>query len=127
MSATHSRAVPAARAATETLLEIADMSRPNALTTEELAELHSLPDDALVTTNEAAAFLRISTNSLRWYRAQACEFAPPFTRIGQKVIRYRVGDLRAYAARKRPMGDGVRRNSDAMLAARAAKREQAHA
>lgn len=99
---------------------------PRKLTPDELAELHSLPDDALVTTNEAAAFLRLRPHTLRWYRAQACEFAPPFTRIGQRVIRYRMGDLRAYARRKNPIREGMRRTADAMLAARAAKREHAH-
>lgn len=94
------------------------------LTPQELAEVHALPDDALVTAAEAAAFLRLKTRTLTWYRCEGG--GPPFTRMGLKAIRYRMGDLRAYASRSNPISAGIRRAADAALAARAAKREHAH-
>ncbi|WP_313008910.1 helix-turn-helix transcriptional regulator [Stutzerimonas nitrititolerans] len=62
---------------------------------EELTELYTLPDDALVTAAEAAAFLRLKVNTLAWYRCKGC--GPSFVRIGGTSIRYRLGDIRAYA------------------------------
>ncbi|MGQ7959909.1 helix-turn-helix transcriptional regulator [Pseudomonas sp. SP16.1] len=87
---------------------------PN-LTPEELSELHALPDDALATSQEAAAFLRLKYATLSWYRCQGS--GPKFVRIGQKLIRYRMGDLREYA-KGQPMGEGMRKVGAAMLAAR---------
>lgn len=43
---------------------------PLALTLAELRELHTLPDEALLNVQEAAAFLRLSPNALNWYRSQ---------------------------------------------------------
>jgi hypothetical protein len=85
-----------------------------------LAHLHSLPDDALVTAEEAAYFLRLKYGTLAWYRCQGG--GPKFTRVGPKLIRYRVGDLREYA-KGQPMGEGVQRAARAMLAARTSKSE----
>lgn len=93
---------------------------PRKFSPEELAELHALHDDSLLTAQEAAAFLRLKYGTLAWYRCQGG--GPKFTRVGPKLIRYRLGDLRDYA-RGQPMGEGVRRAATAMLAARAAKVE----
>lgn len=93
---------------------------PKKLTPAELTELHALPDDALVTAQEAAAFLRLKYHTLAWYRCQGG--GPNFTRIGPKLIRYRMGDLRDYA-RGQPMSEGMRKVGAAMLTARTAKAE----
>ena len=93
---------------------------PKKLTPDELAELHALPDDALATAQEAAAFLRLKYHTLAWYRCNGG--GPNYTRIGPKLIRYRIGDLRDYA-RGQPMSDGMRRVGAAMLAARTANVE----
>ena len=93
---------------------------PGNLTAEELAKLHQLPDDALLTAQEAAAFLRLKYGTLAWYRCQGG--GPAFTRVGPKLIRYKLGDLREYA-KGQPMGEGVQRAAMAMLAARTAKAE----
>ena len=47
---------------------------------------------------------------------------PAFVRVGPKLIRYRLGDLREYM-KGQPMGEGVQRAAMAMLAARTAKAE----
>lgn len=65
-----------------------------------LAELHSLPDDALLSTREAAAFLNLSPHSLNWYRCN--RIGPDYVKMGTKTVRYRVGALRAYADSLRP-------------------------
>ena len=88
---------------------------PKKLTPAELAELHALPDDALVTAQEASAFLRLTYGTLAWYRCQGG--GPKFTRVGPKLIRYSLGDLREYA-KGQPMGEGMRRCAQAALAAR---------
>ena len=74
------------------------MTNPTRLTVTlaELRELHALPDEALLNVHEAAAFLRLSPNALNWYRSQ--RRGPTYQRVGPKVIRYRVGDLRACRA-----------------------------
>lgn len=89
------------------------------LTPEEMAELHSLPDESVVTAREAAAVLRVKPETLAYYRCEGG--GPPFTRVGPKQIRYRMGDLREYLATPRRMGEGMRKVADAMLAARVAK------
>lgn len=76
---------------------------PNTTTSDELTELHTLPDDALVTATEAAAFLYLKENTLAWYRCKGV--GPAFVRIGGRGIRYRLGDIREYA-------DGGRRSED---------------
>lgn len=67
---------------------------PGQLNADELAKLHALPDDALLTAQEAAEVLRIKYTTLAWYRCNGG--GPAFVRVGPKVIRYRMGDLRAY-------------------------------
>lgn len=93
---------------------------PKKLSPEEMAELHALPDDALATAQEAAAFLRLKYNTLSWYRCNGG--GPKYTRVGPKLIRYKLGDLREYA-KGQPMGEGMRKVGAAMLAARTAKVE----
>lgn len=88
------------------------------LDAQELAEIHNLPDDALATAQEAAAFLRLKYNTLSWYRCNGG--GPKYVRIGPKLIRYRLGDLRDYA-KGQPMGEGMRKVGAAMLAARTGK------
>ena len=74
---------------------------PKKLTPAELAELHALPDESLLTAQEAAAFLRLKYGTLAWYRCQGG--GPAFVRVGPKLIRYRVGDLRAYMVEVQPL------------------------
>ena len=93
---------------------------PKKFSPAELAELHALPDESLLTAQEAAAFLRLKYGTLAWYRCQGG--GPAFVRVGPKLIRYRLGDLREYA-KGQPMGEGVQRAAMAMLAARTAKAE----
>jgi len=57
------------------------------LSPEEMAELHALPDDALATAQEAAAFLRLRYNTLSWYRCNGG--GPKYTCVGPKLIRLR--------------------------------------
>ncbi|MCS0582129.1 helix-turn-helix domain-containing protein [Massilia pinisoli] len=88
---------------------------PKRLTPAELAELHQLPDEALLTAQEAAVFLRLKYHTLSWYRCHGG--GPEFVRVGPKLIRYRLKDLRAYA-QGQGMGEGVQRAAAAMLASR---------
>ncbi len=60
-------------------------------TPEEITALYALPDEALLTPAEAAAFLSLKRQTLAWYRCQGG--GPRFVKIGS-TIRYRVGDLR---------------------------------
>ncbi|AVJ32378.1 DNA-binding protein [Stenotrophomonas sp. MYb57] len=93
---------------------------PKMLTPEELTELHALPDEAMVKPEEAAALLRLKRATLAWYRSHGG--GPKCVRVGPKLIRYRMGDLREYA-NGQPMSEGVRRAATAMLAARTANAE----
>lgn len=52
---------------------------PKKLTPAELAELHALPDESLLTAQEAAAFLRLKYGTLAWYRCQGG--GPAFVRV----------------------------------------------
>ncbi|MBC7285798.1 helix-turn-helix domain-containing protein [Hoeflea sp.] len=92
---------------------------PKKITSEELAELHSLPDDALVTATEAAAFLRLKDGTLAWYRCKGG--GPAYVRIGGKSVRYRMGDVREYAKGQR-LSEGRQRAAAAMLAATSVRR-----
>lgn len=87
-------------------------------TPEELVSFFSSPDDALATAQEAAAFLRLKYNTLAWYRCNGG--GPAYVRVGPKVIRYRIGDLREYA-KGQPMSEGVRHSAQMALTARTAK------
>lgn len=93
---------------------------PKKFSAEEITELHALPDEALATAQEAAAFLRLKYHTLAWYRCNSV--GPKYTRLGPKTIRYRIGDLRDYA-KGQPMSDGMRKVGAAMLAARTANAE----
>lgn len=98
------------------------MTTPKAkkLTVEELAELYLLPDEAMVKPEEAAALLRLKRATLAWYRCHGG--GPKYSRVGPKLIRYRMADLREYA-KGQPMSQGVRKVAAAMLAARTANAE----
>ena len=84
----------------------------------EINELHALHDDALVTNPEAAAFLNYKPFTLAFIRSQRPKSGPAFIRLGGKSIRYRMGDLRAYAAKFQPKSPGVCKATAASLAAR---------
>ncbi|MBA0381563.1 DNA-binding protein [Stenotrophomonas maltophilia] len=73
---------------------------PQKLTPQVLAELHALPDEAVVTSIEAAAFLRLTPHTLAWTRSQRPESHPPHLVVGSRTIRYRMGDLRAHMKRR---------------------------
>lgn len=60
---------------------------------EEISSLVALPDDALLTSHEAAAVLRLRHTTLAWYRSHGG--GPEYVYVGSRV-RYRMGALRAY-------------------------------
>ena len=62
----------------------------------EVNAIHQLADDAYVDTREAAAFLTLTYETLRWYRSRRPEASPKFCTIGGRSVRYRMGDLRAF-------------------------------
>lgn len=70
----------------------------------DLTELHSLPDDALVLSRDAAAFLNMNPKTLNWYRSQRPHLVPPSVRLGGTTIRYRMSDLRAFVKTRRTGG-----------------------
>lgn len=92
------------------------------MTPEEIARLHELPDEALVTPAEAAEVLRLKLNTLNYYRCNRPGYGPRFVRVGGR-IRYEMGALREYASQQ-AMPLGLRRRATAALAAK--RREQAH-
>lgn len=61
-----------------------------------LGELHALPDDARLTTAEAAAFLNVSPNTLSWYRCN--RMGPDYVKVGPKSVRYLARALRQYSS-----------------------------
>lgn len=73
---------------------------PKTLTPQELAALHALPDDAVVSSIEAAAFLRLTPRTMAWNRTQRPENHPPHHVVGSRTVRYRMGDLRAHMKRR---------------------------
>ncbi len=89
------------------------------MTPEEIARLHALPDDALVTPAEAAEVLRLQLNTLNFYRCNRPGYGPKFVRVGGR-IRYAMGALREYATYKE-MPAALRRKAALALAARLAK------
>jgi hypothetical protein len=92
---------------------------PGQLAPEEIARLHALPDEALVTPREACEILRLKLTTLSYYRCNRPDHGPRYVRVGARV-RYTMGALREYASRQE-MPPGPRRSADAMLAARRAK------
>lgn len=68
------------------------------LSAQEINELLKLDDDALVNTQEAAAIVGLKYHTLNWYRQHALDRGPKFRRIGPTMIRYRMGDLRAFVS-----------------------------
>jgi len=65
--------------------------------------------------------LRLKRATLAWYRCHGG--GPNYVRVGPKLIRYRMGELREYM-NGQPMSEGVRKVADAMLAARSANAER---
>lgn len=63
----------------------------------EVNELVQLDDDAFVSTKEAAAILGFQSESLRWYRMRKPHCSPKYQKVGRRSIRYRMGDIRAFA------------------------------
>lgn len=61
----------------------------------ELNELLRLDDDAFVTTREATAVLCLGEDTLCYYRKLRPHRSPKYVKLGV-VVRYRMGDLRAY-------------------------------
>lgn len=68
------------------------------LSNDQINELLTLNDDALVNVVEAAAIVGLAPASLDWYRCNRPERGPRFRRVGSRTIRYRMGDLREYIA-----------------------------
>ncbi len=62
-----------------------DYPEPKKLNPEELAELHALPDEAMVKPEEAAALLRLKRATLAWYRCRGG--GPKYIRVGPKLRR----------------------------------------
>jgi hypothetical protein len=52
--------------------------------------------DRLLTPDETAAMLAVSIWQLQKWRRPGSEGGPAVTRLGQKLIRYRVSDVQAY-------------------------------
>ena len=57
-----------------------------------LAEVTFHPDQ-LLTTSQLAAWLEVSIPFVEIARTKGPGYGPPFTRISDKVIRYRCGDV----------------------------------
>jgi hypothetical protein len=53
-------------------------------------------DEARLRARQAAVFLNISDPTLRAWRSQG--IGPPWSRVGPKLVVYKLGDLREYAA-----------------------------
>lgn len=51
-------------------------------------------DTDLLTENEVAGYLRVSTMTLRNWRWKRT--GPRFTRIGERIVRYPFGEVRAF-------------------------------
>jgi predicted DNA-binding transcriptional regulator AlpA len=50
----------------------------------------------LLTEGDVAQFLRISPETLRYWRKTAQRRGPPFVKIERRLVRYRLADLEAY-------------------------------
>ena len=63
-----------------------------------------MPDESFANSNLAAAYLDTTTQVLANWRVK--RRGPPFMASGNKFVRYKVGDLRAYmAGRMKPTAD----------------------
>lgn len=51
--------------------------------------------ESLLTEREAAAFLKLSPNTLSVWRSQG--YGPPYLKLGRRTVRYRMTDLAAWA------------------------------
>lgn len=65
---------------------------------EVIKNIAALHDDDVITTEEAAQFLGLSTSSLN--KSRLTGDTPTFLKLG-RAVRYRVGDLREWLGTKR--------------------------
>ena len=63
-------------------------------------KLNELNDDRLVTTTYAAKLLGISVSTMKAWRYNSPPMGPPYRKLGTKLIRYRVGDLKKWSEKK---------------------------
>ena len=63
-----------------------------------VAKLSSHPPASWLDTKAAASYLRLSASTLERYRSQS--EGPPYSRVGDSAVRYRVTDLDAWAESK---------------------------
>ena len=56
-------------------------------------------DEDLITTEELAAMLSVPAGRLRKARVSG-EDSPPFVKLGKRLVRYRLGDVRKWLATK---------------------------
>jgi predicted DNA-binding transcriptional regulator AlpA len=60
--------------------------------------------EELLTPAEAARFLRLSTETLKYWRKSAQRRGPPFVKIERRPVRYRLAALEAYIKRRTVRG-----------------------
>jgi hypothetical protein len=58
----------------------------------------SAANDALMSTKELATFLRVSDQFLEIARSK--NYGPPFVRVSDRMIRYRMDDVRKWLAKR---------------------------
>lgn len=56
-------------------------------------------DDDLITTEQLAIMLSVPVGRLKKARVSGDD-APPFIKLGKRLVRYRLGDVRAWLATK---------------------------
>ncbi len=54
----------------------------------------------VLTTVEAAEFLRLSPGTLKLWRKRAQRRGPPYVKVERRLVRYLLGDLESYLARQ---------------------------
>jgi hypothetical protein len=52
----------------------------------------------VLTTAEAAEFLRVSPDTLKLWRKRAQRRGPPYVKVGRRLVRYLLEDLTSYLA-----------------------------
>lgn len=61
-----------------------------------LRDLQSLPDDALVSNDEAAALLGVDGDTTRRWDKLGVAGWPPLLKLGPRISRRRLGDVRRF-------------------------------